>query len=202
MPLDLNASIDKHYDVVPLERDLIPSRGVKKEHIMWVGCSDSLILETETLGVLSEELFVHRNLGNILSNEDLSSVSAVEWCVDIIKVDHIIVCGHYDCVLIREDADDNALHGWYKDVTKLHVLEEKYLARSPERMHMNEESRDHRFEEVYVLAEVNWLKRQPIVKKAIHERGLQIHALVYDKKTNTSVRLVERERGSLNSIKI
>jgi len=99
--------------------------------------------------------------------------------------------------LIHEDADENALHGWYKDVTKLHVLNEKHLARSPARM--NEESRDHRFEEVYVLAEVGWLKRQPIVRKAIHERGLQIHALVYDKERNASVRLIETEKDPLSS---
>jgi carbonic anhydrase len=51
-----------------------------------VGCSDSFIIETETLDVLPEEIFVHRNLGNILHNRDLSSESALDWCLDLLKV--------------------------------------------------------------------------------------------------------------------
>jgi len=189
MPFDFQAAVSKQYTALPVTSGLIPSRGVPEPQVMWVGCSDSLICETETLGVLPEEIFVHRNLGNIISNEDLSSKSAVEWCVDLLKVKHIVVCGHYDCALIKEGPGADALHGWYKDVTKLHNANEKFLASTQWRMNAN--SRDHRFEEVYVLAEVDWLRRQPIVKKAIHDRGLRVHAFVYNKETNSCVRLIE-----------
>lgn len=57
----------------------------------------------------------------------------------------------------------------------------------------DERSREHRLEEVYTLAEAGWLRRQPNVKEAIRERGLQIHAFVYDRETNSAVRLVERD---------
>lgn len=66
---------------------------------------------------------------------------------------------------------------------------------------LDERSTAHRLEEVYVLAEVDWLKRQPNVKEAIRDRGMQIHAFVYDKEENRSVRLIERVEGG-ESVKI
>lgn len=86
MPFDFDAVIHKQYDIVPLDPSFIASKEVAKPHILWVGCSDSLTLETFTLDVLPDEIFVHRNLGNILSNGDLSSESAVAWAVELLKV--------------------------------------------------------------------------------------------------------------------
>ena len=86
MPLDFNAAINAQYEVFSVPHKLIASNNGTKQQILWVGCSDSLVSETEALGVDAEEIFVHRNLGNILSNGDLSSVSAIEWSLDILKV--------------------------------------------------------------------------------------------------------------------
>jgi carbonic anhydrase len=220
MPFDFDAVIHKEYDIVPVPRSFITSNGILKPQIMWVGCSDSLVLETLTIDVLPEEIFVHRNLGNILSNGDLSSESAVAWSVDLlkvrcssgigtllltVKVDHIIVCGHYGCGLTKEE-NPKALYGWskcvitrlrqisrrlttYRDITKLHKMNDKFLDELNKKF--DETSRDHRLEEVYTLAETDWLKKQPNVKAAIRDRGLQIHAFVYDKDKNACVRLVE-----------
>jgi len=79
----------------------------------------------------------------------------------------------------------------YRNVTKLHHMNEDHLERVKSRL--DDYCRHRRLEEVYVLAEVEWLKRQEIVKKAIEERGLQIHAFVYDKAKNACVRLVEEK---------
>lgn len=86
MPFDFHNVIKKQYTAVPVRKDFIASTGRPSPQILWVGCCDSYIVETESLGVLPEEIFVHRNLGNILSNGDLSSKSAVEWAVDLLKV--------------------------------------------------------------------------------------------------------------------
>jgi carbonic anhydrase len=86
MPIDFHAVVNKKYNVKPITKSFIPTNNGTKQQILWVGCSDSLILETETLGVEPEEIFVHRNLGNILSNGDLSSASAVEWCLENLRV--------------------------------------------------------------------------------------------------------------------
>ena len=84
--IDFSAAVRKQYTVVPVPREFIKSSGKNEAQILWVGCSDSLIVETETLDVLPQEMIVHRNLGDIISNGDLSSVSAVEWAVDLLKV--------------------------------------------------------------------------------------------------------------------
>lgn len=86
MPFDFNTAVQKQYLTLPVPRDFIPSSGTAKPQILWVGCSDSFIIETEALDVLPEEIFVHRNLGNILHNKDLSSESALDWCLSLLKV--------------------------------------------------------------------------------------------------------------------
>ena len=78
------------------------------------------------------------------------------------------------------------MHGWYTDFSKLRKANESFLASKPE------ETRDRQLVEIYVLAEVDWLKTQPTVKKAIEERGLQIHAFVFDKKEEKTVRQIGR----------
>jgi hypothetical protein len=86
------------YSILPVPSNFIPSSPLSppssptpnsqqfRQRIFWVGCSDSSITETDCLAVDREEIFVHRNLGNILSNGDLSSESAVEWALDVSKV--------------------------------------------------------------------------------------------------------------------
>lgn len=87
MTFDFLSLVKKQYHTVPLERDFIqPAKIAGREQILWVGCSDSSVEETDVLDVPREEIFVHRNLGNIISNGDLSSESAVEWCLDLLKV--------------------------------------------------------------------------------------------------------------------
>jgi len=80
-----------------------------------------------------------------------------------------------------------------RDVTKLHNVNERHMSTSDSMTNLDETSREHRLEEIYVLAEVDWLKRQPNVKKAMQERGLQIHAFCYDRETNRCSELVERD---------
>ena len=77
-----------------------------------------------------------------------------------------------------------------RDMKKLHAANEKYLGQVVE---IESEVKDRHLAEVYVLAEVEWLRRQPVVQNAIKERGLQVHAFVCDKKQNASVRLIETD---------
>jgi len=76
-----------------------------------------------------------------------------------------------------------------RNITKLHALNETHLSKSNSAL--DDECRHRKLEEVYVLAEVDWLKRQANVRRAVDEEGLQIHAFVYDKETNACFRLVE-----------
>jgi len=84
-----------------------------------------------------------------------------------------------------------------RDVNKLHAFSDQYLLQ--QNPHIPETTLNHRFEEIYVLAEVDWLKKQENVKRAIEERGLQVHAFVYEKEGNECVRLVESGKETVNN---
>jgi hypothetical protein len=83
---DVIAVIRKKYRVEKLVSDFIPSLKEPVPQVLWVGCSDSWITEVNSLDLLPEETFVHRNLGTCLSNGDLSSTSAIEYCVNLLEV--------------------------------------------------------------------------------------------------------------------
>ncbi|KFY26425.1 hypothetical protein V493_04103 [Pseudogymnoascus sp. VKM F-4281 (FW-2241)] len=183
---DVHRAARRRYSILPVPKDLIPSTGESKAQILWVGCSDSWITETAVLDVLPQETFVHRNLGSVMSNGDLSSASAIAYCVDLLEVKHIVVCGHYDCVLFKEATlAPTAIHGWYEDLSRLRAANDALL---PD---VDSTERDRHLAEVYVLTEVEWLRSQPTVAKAIAERGLGVHAFVFDKEKEACVRLVE-----------
>jgi carbonic anhydrase len=118
------------YVAVPVLSNMIQSIPNREEQILWVGCCDSHIDETDVLDVPRQELFVHRNLGNKLSNGDASSLGAIEFCVQDIEVcfhvspclyhltksfpqvRHVIICGHYGCGLINSSGQKNVANGW------------------------------------------------------------------------------------------
>ncbi|KAI1000342.1 hypothetical protein K3495_g7857 [Podosphaera aphanis] len=184
------------YTTVPLSRDFIVSSGSPKPQILWVGCSDSLIIETETLDLLPQELFVHRNLGNILSNGDLSSLSAIEWAIGLLGVKHVVICGHYECMLLREP-DGDELGGWHRKLTDLCKNNKCNSCGTGNGDSGEAGCKDDRcrVEELHVLAEMGWLRRQPVVMEAMSKRGLQVHGFVYDREKGVCVRLVEKDNS-------
>jgi len=145
---------------------------------LWIGCSDSRVPANEIVGMKPGELFVHRNVANLVQLADLNCLSVVQFAVDVLKVEHIIVVGHYGCSGVRSAARKDRLglvDHWSRPVRD--TLEENAdeLNAIP-----NEADRVDRLCELNVLRQVRNLLHTQIVQDAwVRGQKLDIHAMVY-----------------------
>jgi carbonic anhydrase len=146
--------------------------------ILYIGCSDSRVTAEELMGIGPGQAFVHRNIANMVSSLDLSAMSVINYAVSHLKVNHIVVCGHYYCGGVKaamESKDLGLLNPWLRnirDVYRLHLDELNSIE--------DEEQKYKRLVEINVQEQcVNVIKTAD-VQKAIRERGLTVHGWVFD----------------------
>ena len=138
---------------------------------LWIGCSDSRVPASQIVGVGPGGLFVHRNIGNVVIQTDLNSLSVIQFAVDVLKVGHIIVCGHYSCGGIKAALSGNR-HGlidnWLRHIQNVEIKHHAIVAS------LSPEQRLERMCELNVIEQVFNVCRTTVVQDA-WQRGQSLH---------------------------
>jgi carbonic anhydrase len=150
----------------------------QKPDYLWIGCSDSRVPANEVTGTQSGEIFVHRNIANVVIHTDFNVMSVLDYAVNVLKVKHIIVCGHYGCGGVRA-AMTNNMYG-FVDSWLRHIKDVYHLHQSELNAITDEDKRADRLTELNVIEQVRNLAQTKIVQNAWHNKqALQLHAWVY-----------------------
>ncbi len=173
----------------------------QKPDYLWIGCSDSRVPANEVTNTESGEMFVHRNIANMVVHTDFNLMSVLEYAVNVLEVKHIIVCGHYGCGGVRA-AMTNKTYGlvdkWLrniKDVFNKHRAELEQIE--------DLDKRSDRLTELNVIEQVQHLAETKIVQKAWHDgRNVQIHGWVYGLNSGliTELKAVYDDKGDIDPI--
>jgi carbonic anhydrase len=146
---------------------------------LWIGCSDSRVPANEIVGLMPGELFVHRNVANVVVHTDLNCLSVLQYAVDVLAVEHVIVCGHYACGGVRAAYLKSSLgliDNWLRHVQDVRERHQPGLAALED-----DEARIDRLCELNVVDQVRHVGETTIVRDA-WQRGqkLTVHGWIYD----------------------
>ncbi len=146
---------------------------------LWIGCSDSRVPANQIVGLVAGEMFVHRNVANVVVHTDLNCLSAIQFAVDVLRIEHIIVCGHYGCGGVLAALQQNSLgliDNWLRhvqDVRAKHRAEIDPLKTEPER--------HSRLCELNVIEQVTNVSQTTVVRDAWSRRqAVCVHGWIYD----------------------
>jgi carbonic anhydrase len=146
---------------------------------LFIGCSDSRVPASRITGTSPEEVFVHRNVANLVVSTDLNLLAVLQYAVEVLGVEHVVVCGHYGCGGVRvamDEPDNSALNSWLSNVRSVMQRHQQQLAALE-----TEEERYRRLVELNVVEQVYHLQQTGIVQQARRQgRNLQLHGWVYD----------------------
>ena len=146
--------------------------------LLWIGCADSRVPANEIIGAQPGEVFVHRNIANMVVPTDMNMLSVLDYAVNVLKVRHVIVCGHYGCGGVKAAMTNSSfgiIDNWIrhiKDVYRFHKSELENIA--------DEDTRFNRFVELNVQEQVKDLAKTAIVQNAWNKgQQLHLHGWVY-----------------------
>eukprot|EP00474_Spongospora_subterranea_P000605 CRZ01063.1 hypothetical protein [Spongospora subterranea] len=168
--------------------------------ILWIGCSDSRVSAQSIAGLETGEVFVHRNIANMVVGTDVNLLSVLEFSVEVLKVPHIIVCGHYGCGGVKaalEKHEGGVLGNWLcmiRDVHRLHRDKINAVGDDPE-------LQVRKLVELNVQEQCINLYKTATVQRSLHKTGKpQIHGMVYDIKDGVLHELPVDYRECLESL--
>lgn len=171
------------------------SAGDQKPEFLWIGCSDSRVPAEDITGAEPGELFVHRNIANLVVHTDLNMLSVVQYAVEVLKIKHVIVCGHYNCGGVKNamsNRDLGLINKWLrqiKDVYRHHESELSAIA--------GDQQRWDRLVELNVFEQVQNLAQTSIIQKAWHgEKRPALHGWIYDLRSGYLKEIARLEPGA------
>ena len=146
---------------------------------LWIGCSDSRVPANQITGTLPGDIFVHRNIANMVVHSDMNMLSVLSYAVEVLKVKHIIVCGHYGCGGVQaamENKQFGLIDNWLRHIKDVYRYHHKELDAIEDKT-----QRARRFVEVNVMEQVHDLCKTSIVQNAWkNKQPLHVHGWVYD----------------------
>jgi carbonic anhydrase len=144
---------------------------------LWIGCSDSRVPANEITNTMSGEIFVHRNIANMVVHTDMNLLSVLYYAVEVLQVKHVIVCGHYGCggvLAAMENKDHGFVNNWLRNIKEVYNKHHKELESMTDFT-----ARSNRMVELNVIEQVHNLAKTRIVQKQWKSRQLEIHGWVY-----------------------
>ncbi|MGC4035076.1 MAG: carbonic anhydrase [Chitinophagaceae bacterium] len=163
---------------------------------LWIGCSDSRVPANEITGTQPGEIFVHRNVANLVINTDVNLLSVLDYAVNHLKVKHVIVCGHYGCGGVKASTTNNdfkpVLNMWLRNIKDVYRLHREELDEI-----MDETKRVDRLTELNVKEQVFNLAKTSIIQRAWkQEQRPELHGWVYGLKDGIINPVFEMKAGT------
>lgn len=146
--------------------------------ILYIGCSDSRVTAEELMGISPGEAFVHRNIANMVPNTDLNVMSVIDFAVLHLKVNHVVVCGHYNCGGVKaamQSQDLGILNPWLRNIRDVYRIHKEELNKI-----QDEEQKYKRLVELNVQEQCINVIKTAEVQRAYRDRGISVHGWVFD----------------------
>ena len=175
-------------DKLSTDKDYFENLGKgQNPELLYIGCSDSRVTAEDLMGLGPGEVFVHRNIANMVSGNDLSAMSVVEYAVVHLKVNHVVVCGHYACGGVKaamQSADLGVLNSWLRNIRDVYRIHKDELNAI-----QDDEKKYDRLVELNVKEQCVNLLKTAAVQKAYRDRDLKVHGWVFDVHTGNLIDL-------------
>ncbi len=149
--------------------------------ILWIGCADSRVPPDAITNTRPGEIFIHRNVANLVVHTDLNMLSVLQYAVEVLKVKQVIVCGHYECGGVRaamQNSDLGLANKWLRNIKEVYQLHVRALSAVA-----NPKDREKLLVELNVMEQVRNLAKTSIIQKAWKKRAVEIHGWVIDLST-------------------
>jgi len=170
------------------------AEGQQPEYL-WIGCSDSRVPADRITGTKPGQIFVHRNIANLVIHTDLNMLSVLEYAVAYLKVKHIIVCGHYGCGGVRAAISRNnyeLLNKWLRNIKDIYIKNQDELNGISDTR-----ARENALVEFSIKQQIENLMKTSVVQRAWHlGEDLTLHGMVYDVANGRLKQLIQYDRNS------